>query len=325
MGPAVLDRILKKLPKMADPRVLAGTGDDAGVYRLTDDLALVQTVDFFTPIVDDPYDFGVIAAANAFSDIYAMGAKPLTAMNLVAFPKDGPLEVLEEILRGGTDTALQAGVSIIGGHSIDDREPKYGMAVTGTVHPDRITSKGGARPGDRLVLTKPLGIGIITTAIKSGRAADDQVRTAVRQMKTLNRAASEAMIDCGVRGATDITGFGLLGHLSEMLRAAGASARISLSDIPVIDGVRELARFSVPGGSRANLRFVQDTVGWESGISEDEKLMLADAQTSGGLLMAVHPDRFDSLIAGLSARGVETRAVIGSVTAGDSGRIFVER
>src|SRR5208337_92103 len=198
--------------------------DDAGVYRLTPELALIQTVDFFTPIVDDPYDFGAIAAANALSDIYAMGAKPLTALNLVAFPKDGPMEVLGEIIRGGAEKAREAGVVIIGGHSIDDKEPKYGMAVTGIVHPERLTLKGGARAGNALVLTKPLGTGIISTAIKVNRAPEDMIAAATKNMKTLNKAASDAMIEIGVTGATDITGFGLLGHLHEMLHRSCMSA-----------------------------------------------------------------------------------------------------
>lgn len=321
----MLDQILAKLPKLSDPNVLVGTEDDAGVYRLTDDIAIVQTVDFFTPVVDDPYDFGAIAATNALSDIYAMGAKPLTALNLVAFPKEGPMEVLAEILRGGADKAVEAGVSIIGGHSIDDREPKYGMAVTGTVHPKKMMLKAGARPGDVLVLTKPLGIGIISTAIKAGRATEQMIHTAVAQMKTLNRAASEAMLSAGVRGATDITGFGLLGHLHEMMKFGGVSARLTLLDIPMIDGVRDLVTFSVPGGSRSNLRFMEGKVGWGAGISEDEKLILADAQTSGGLLIAAGPDTVQALLSGLESRGVATRAVIGTITAGDAGKIFVER
>jgi len=316
---------LKSLPAVTDPRVLVGTEDDAGVYQISDDLAIVQTVDFFTPIVDDPYDFGAIAAANALSDIYAMGAKPLTAMNLVAFPKDGPLDVLALIVRGGAEKAIEAGVSVIGGHSIDDREPKYGMAVTGTVHPKKIALKGGAKAGDRLVLTKPLGTGIISTAIKAGRAPEEMIRAVTENMKALNKNASDAMVEAGVRGATDITGFGLLGHLHEMLHVGGVSARLKFSDVPFMQGVRELAKSSVPGGTRANLRYMSDKVGWASGITEDEKLMLADAQTSGGLLIAVQEGKLDALLAGLAARGVATRAVIGSITEGDAGKIVVER
>ena len=321
----MLDQILKSLPAVSDPRVLVGTEDDAGVYQISDDLAIVQTVDFFTPIVDDPYDFGAIAAANALSDIYAMGAKPLTALNLVAFPKDGPLDVLAGIMRGGADKVIEAGASIIGGHSIDDREPKYGMAVTGIVDPKKMALKGGAKAGDALVLTKPLGIGIISTAIKAGRASAEMIANATRNMKILNRDASDAMAQAGIKGATDITGFGLLGHLHEMLHVSGVSARLTLSGIPFIPGVRDLVKFSVPGGTRANLRYVSDKVGWAVGITEDEKLMLADAQTSGGLLIAVPQDRLEGLLAGLAARGVETRAVIGHVTAGDAGKIHVGR
>ena len=319
-----MDQILKSLPAVSDPRVLVGTEDDAGVYKITDDLAIVQTVDFFTPIVDDPYDFGAIAAANALSDIYAMGAKPLTALNLVAFPKDGPLDVLALIVRGGADKAMEAGVSIIGGHSIDDREPKYGMAVTGTVHPDKITLKGGAKSGDKLVLTKPLGTGIISTAIKAGRALEEMIEVATRNMKTLNKNAADAMVEAGCRGATDITGFGLLGHLHEMLHTSGVSARLNLSSVPFIPGVRELVKFSVPGGTRTNLRFVSDKVVWAKGITEDEKLMLADAQTSGGLLIAVPRDKLDTLLNGLTARGVLTKEVIGEVIEGEAGKIFVD-
>lgn len=318
-------QILDSLPAITDPRVLTGTEDDAGVYKLTDDSAMVQTVDFFTPIVDDPYDFGAIAAANALSDIYAMGARPLTALNLVAFPKDGPIEFLGEIMRGGAEKAQEAGVSIIGGHSIDDREPKYGMAVTGIIHPDKIVQKGGARAGNALVLTKPLGIGIISTAIKMGRASKGMIATATGIMKTLNKAASDAMVEAGVKGATDITGFGLLGHLHEMLHRSCVSGRLKLSAVPFIPGVRELAKFSVPGGTRANLRYVNDKTVWGEGITEDDKLMLADAQTSGGLLIAVSPDKLDALLEGLKARGVETRAVIGEVIDGEAGKIFVDQ
>lgn len=318
-----MDQIIKFLPKNTDPRVLVGTEDDAGVYKLSDEIAIVQTVDFFTPIVDNPYDFGAIAATNALSDIYAMGAKPITALNLVAFPKDGPLEVLGEIMRGGADKAREAGVSIIGGHSIDDKEPKYGMAVTGILHPDRIIQKGNVQAGDKLVLTKPLGIGIIATAIKAGRATDAMIATAVRSMTTLNKLASEAMVEVGVKGATDITGFGLLGHLREMLRQSCLSARLSLANVPFISGVRDLAKIFIPAGTRANLRYVNDALIWDEGITEDEKLILADAQTSGGLLIAVAPEKLNSLLAGLEARGVETRAVIGEVVADDAGKIFV--
>jgi selenide, water dikinase len=320
-----LDEILKVLPQVTDPHVLVGTEDDAGVYQLSDEIAIVQTVDFFTPIVDDAFDFGAIAAANALSDIYAMGAKPLTALNLVAFPKDGPLNVLGDIMRGGAEKAQEAGVVIIGGHSIDDKEPKYGMAVTGIVHPGRIVQKSSARPGDLLVLTKPLGIGIISTAIKVGRASDEMIAIAIRTMKMLNKLASDAMVEVGVKAATDITGFGLLGHLHEMLHTSGLSAWLTMSRMPVIEGVHALAKFSIPGGTRSNLKYVSDKVTWSEGISEEEKLILADAQTSGGLLIAVPANSVDTLLKGLAARGVETSAVIGEITAGDAGKIVVKR
>jgi selenide,water dikinase len=325
LGPALLDRILKMLPTITDTRVLVGTEDDAGVYKLSDDIAVVQTVDFFTPIVDDPYDFGAIAASNALSDIYAMGARPLTALNLVAFPKDGPADVLGAIMRGGVEKTQEAGVSIIGGHSIDDKEPKYGMAVMGVVHPDKIIQKNQVKEGDRLILTKPLGIGIISTAIKTGRASAQMIATATRNMKMLNREASEAMVEAGVKGATDITGFGLLGHLHEMLHRSSVSGKLTLSGVPFILGVRELAKSYVPGGTRANLRYVNDKIVWGAGISEDEKLLLADAQTSGGLLIAVSADKLDRLLSGLAARGVETRSVIGEVVHGEAGKINVTR
>ena len=305
--------------------MLVGTEDDAGVYQLSDELAMVQTVDFFTPVVDDPYDFGAIAAANALSDIYAMGAKPLTALNLVAFPKDGPLEVLGEIMRGGADKAREAGVVVIGGHSIDDKEPKYGMAVTGIVHPKKMVLKSGARPGDALILTKPLGIGIISSAIKAGRASNEMITAATRNMMTLNKPASDSMVEVGVRGATDITGFGLLGHLHEMLHRSCVSGRIRLSAVPVIPGVGELAKLGVPGGTRANLKYVSEKMSWAEGIAEEEKLILADAQTSGGLLIAVAPKKLNALMAGLAARGVETRAVIGEVVPREAGTVSVIR
>jgi len=305
--------------------VLVGIEDDAGVYRLNDDIAIVQTVDFFTPVVDNPYDFGAIAASNALSDIYAMGAKPLTALNLVAFPKDGPSEILCEIIRGGAEKAQEANVSIIGGHSIDDKEPKYGMAVLGVVHPENIIQKNGARVGDRLVITKPLGTGIISTAIKVGKASVVLIETATRYMKTLNRTASEVMVEMGIRGATDITGFGLLGHLNEMLQRSGVSGRLTLSNVPFIHDVRELGQSYFPGGSRANLRHINEKILWGQDITEHEKLLLADAQTSGGLLIAVPTNKLQSLLRGLTERNVETAAVIGEVVEGEPGKIIIDR
>lgn len=303
------------MPFYADPNVLVGLDrpDDAGVYRLSEDLAVVQTVDFFTPIVDDPYLFGSIAATNALSDIYAMGARPLFALNIIGFPVNTlPRETLVEILRGGADKAREAGVSIIGGHSIDDPEPKYGLVVTGVVHPDRVITKDAAGPGDRLFLTKPLGTGIISTAIKREVAPPEAVAEAVRWMLTLNRDASLAMVEVGARAATDVTGYGLLGHLYEMVRERPLGAEVYFEAVPLMPGVPELARAGVvPGGTRRNLAFLSGyektgrlRVGWEEDFTETEKLILADAQTSGGLLIAVAPERAGALKAALARRGV---------------------
>lgn len=303
------------MPFYADPNVLVGLDrpDDAGVYRLSEDLAVVQTVDFFTPIVDDPYLFGSIAATNALSDIYAMGARPLFALNIIGFPVNTlPRETLVEILRGGADKAREAGVSIIGGHSIDDPEPKYGLVVTGVVHPDRVITKDAAGPGDRLFLTKPLGTGIISTAIKREVAPPEAVAEAVRWMLTLNREASLAMVEVGARAATDVTGYGLLGHLYEMVRERPLGAEVYFEAVPLMPGVPELARAGVvPGGTRRNLAFLSGyektgrlRVGWEEDFTETEKLILADAQTSGGLLIAVAPERAGALKAALARRGV---------------------
>jgi selenide, water dikinase len=272
-----------------DPRLLVGaaTADDAAVYRVDDELALVQTVDFFTPIVDDPYDFGRIAAANAISDIYAMGATPLTAMNIVAFPLErlGP-HVLRAVLEGGLQTAREAGCTVVGGHSIDDAEPKYGMAVTGTVDPARMLTNDAARPGDVLVLSKPLGVGVLTTAHKRGLLEEGQLAEAVAVMSALNARASAAALAARARAATDVTGFGLLGHLYKLARASGVTAVISRAAVPFITGTRDRLRDGyLPGGSRRNLDWVAPHLAAD-GVSEDDLLLLADAQTSGGLLLA---------------------------------------
>ncbi len=265
------------------------------MYRLAPDLALVQTVDFITPLVDDPYQFGQIAATNAISDIYAMGGRPILALNVVAFPTDAlPMAVLAEILRGGADKAAEADVRIIGGHSVDDREPKYGLAVTGVVHPDRVLRNSTARPGDRLILTKPLGMGIISTAIKRDLADAALIDRAVRLMTTLNRDAAAAAVEVGVDAATDITGFGLLGHLREMTEGSGYGARLSFDRIPILDGVHALAAQGiVPGGSQRNLAYVETAVSFDPRLDPTQRLLLADAQTSGGLLLAVPADRVD--------------------------------
>ena len=291
------------------------TSDDAAVYRLTDDLAVVQTIDFFPPIVDDPYDFGVIAAVNALSDVYAMGGVPLLALNIVCFPEDLPKEVLGRILLGGMDVAQEAGIVVAGGHTVKDREPKYGMSVTGIVRPDSIITNAAAAIGDDLVLTKPLGTGIITTAAKAGVTDDATLAGAIEIMRQLNRAAAEVMVEAGVKSATDITGFGLVGHLLGMLRASGTAARLRFSDVPLLPGVRELAdRGVVPGGTRNNFDAFDSEVAWGSDITDEEKLILCDAQTSGGLLMAVPHASTQAVLDGLTQRGV-MGAIIGRVVA----------
>ncbi len=290
------------------------TGDDAAVYQLSDDVALVQTVDFFPPIVDDPYQYGAIAAANSLSDVYAMGGRPLIALNIVCFPVTLDREVLAEILRGGQDKATEAGALIVGGHTIDDAEPKYGLSVTGLVKPGAHVCNVGARPGDALILTKPLGTGIITTAGKAGRIGPEAMDEAVRVMSTLNAAASEAMLEVGVNACTDVTGFGLLGHLLPMAEGSGVSAAVHFSSTPMLPHAVELAEEGVaPGGTLRNLDNVSPSVEWADDISDVEKILLCDAQTSGGLLMATSPDKCDALLEALARRGVEG-AVVGGIT-----------
>ncbi len=313
--------MLRRLPRVKDPRALVGheTRDDAAVYRLSDTEAIVETVDFFTPVVDDPFLFGRIAAANALSDIWAMGARPLFALNLVGFPVGKlPLETLEEILRGGAAAAEEAGVPVLGGHSIDDPEPKFGMAVTGLVHPARILRNVGARPGDRLLLTKPLGSGIVTTAIKRGIADPELVERTVRVMASLNRAAGEALAASGaVHALTDVTGFGLLGHAWEMAEGSGVAFRLRHGSIPVLPGVHALAARDVaPGGSRANLAWVAPHVRLDDAIDPPARLVLADAQTNGGLLAAVGAEAFGAAMQELERAGVQA-AAIGEVIAAD--------
>ena len=309
--------MLRRLPAFEDPNLLVGTatGDDAAVYRLGEDSALILTVDFFPPIVDDPWHFGAIAAANAFSDVYAMGGKPVLALNLVCFPADLPVDILGEVLRGGADKAKEAGALIVGGHTVNDQEPKYGMAVTGFVEPGRQVTNAGARPGDALVLTKPLGTGVITTAGKNGIADPDTLSRAVHLMAELNKNASEAMMEVGVNACTDVTGFGLLGHLQGMVEASGVTASIHLSRVPLIEGTRELLQAgAVSGGTQRNLESVDRVASWDASITQEDKLLLADAQTSGGLLIAVAPEKVTLLLKALAARGVAETSVVGEVT-----------
>ena len=316
--------LVRGLDRPEDPDLLVGldTADDAAVYRLRDDLAIVVTTDFFTPIVDDPYDWGRVAATNALSDVYAMGGTPLLALNLVAWPREGlPFELLARVLDGGADVVRAAGALVGGGHSIDDPEPKFGLAVVGTVDPARVLANRGARVGDALVLTKPIGLGVISTALKRDAATSEIVDRAISVMTTLNASARDAAVAVGdaVHAATDVTGFGLLGHLREMLHASGVAAELDLAAVPVIDGVRELiAAGMVAGGTQRNHAYVSDTVDW-NGVDEREQLLLADAQTSGGLLFAVDAASTDALVAELQARDTLAAAVIGRVVTGPAG------
>jgi selenide,water dikinase len=301
------------------------TGDDAAVYRVDEDLALVQTVDFFPPIVDNPWDYGAIAAANSFSDVYAMGGKPILALNLVCFPKELPVNILGEILKGAAAKAKEAGVLIVGGHTIDDEEPKYGMAVTGFVKPGEQVSNASARVGDKLVLTKPLGTGIITTAGKDGVADAATLKRAIEVMSILNKAACEAMIEVGVNACTDVTGFGLLGHLQSMVKASGVTARVSFSRVPLIEGTWKLALAGVaPGGTHRNLHSVDQVTAWDSSISQEAKVVLCDAQTSGGLLMSVSPGKVSDLLEALSQKGVNGAVVVGEIVERGASNIEVQ-
>jgi len=322
-----LTQVLRHVLPVDDPNALVGhsTGDDAAVYRLSDDRALVVTADFFTPIVDDPYDFGRIAATNALSDIYAMGARPLFALNLVGFPRKLLSEgILDEILRGGSDVTRSVGIPTLGGHTIDDAEPKYGLVAIGEVHPDRMITNAAAQPGDRLVLTKPIGSGIVATAIKKGEATPEVIAEAVSVMATLNDVAAEAMQSVGIRAATDVTGFGLLGHLRSLVRSSGCAAVVRSYDVPTLPGARELAEAGhIPGGSKRNLEDLGDVLSFADDIDMVTRILLADAQTSGGMLMCVAPHRLDALLQTIDGR-TPVLAVIGEVTAGPAGTVRVE-
>ncbi len=317
LSPAELHPLLAELPRPNDPRVLVGsdTADDAAAFLVGPDLAILTTVDFFTPIVDDPYDFGRIAATNALSDIYAMGGEPLTALNLVAYSLDElGRELLREILRGGGDAAAAAGVAVVGGHSIDDREPKYGMAVTGRVHPDRLVRNSTGRAGDDLYLTKPLGGGVISTATKRGLASEELQAEGVAVMTTLNRDAAAQALECDLSAMTDVTGFGLLGHLHELTLASGVAAELDAFAVPAIDGVLELLAEGMPpvaGGTRRNRDWVAPSVAYADGVPEELRWLVCDAMTSGGLLVAVRP--------GSGAPGTR----VGRLVEGEPGRIAV--
>ena len=294
MGPGDLSSVLAPLASKTDARLLVGreTFDDAGVFLVADDLALVQTVDFFAPIVDDPFDFGQVAAANALSDVYAMGGQPMTALNIVAYPtKDLPLSVLTEILRGGQEKVHEAGAFIVGGHTVIDTELKYGLAVTGRAHPNFLLTNAEANPGDRLVLTKPIGNGILATALKREIISSDAAAPMIEMMKRLNGTASRAALAVGARCATDITGFGLLGHASHIARASNVTLNIHAELVPVLDGARDaLKNGATTDGLKRNAEYVKEFVEWRGGAAEDRELF-CDPQTSGGLLVAVPRER----------------------------------
>ncbi len=315
---ALLAPVVAALPQSEDPNLLVGTStsDDAGVYRVRDDLALVQTVDFFTPIVDDPYDFGRIAATNALSDVYAMGGRPVSALNLVAWSvEDLGTEMLGEVLRGGHDVATAAGVVVVGGHTIDDPEPKYGMAVTGVIDPGEVITNAGGQAGDVLVLTKPVGAGAVTTSLKKGLVSEEVLAGAVEVMTELNAAGSAAARAAGVRGMTDVTGFGLLGHLHELALASGVSAVVDAAAVPAIPGALELLEDdrAVAGGSRNNRRYAEEFASFDDGVDEVRRRLVTDAMTSGGLLVAVDPARAADV----------PGAVVGRLVEGEPGTIRV--
>ena len=312
---------------VSHPDLLVGndTGDDAAVYRLDKNTAIIVTVDFFTPITDDPYEFGVIAAANSLSDVYAMGGKPLVALNIVGFPAELAVDMLGDVLKGGYDKAAEAGCLIVGGHTVDDSEPKYGLSVVGLIEPGKEVSNAKAQPGDVLVLTKPIGTGIITTGCKQGITPNDILKNAVDVMATLNKGAAEAMMRLGINSCTDITGFGLMGHLRGMTRGSKVGAIINASDVPVLPGVWDLlGKNVVPGGTFRNMNGVEDSVDWDKSLTDQQRLLMCDAQTSGGLLISVTKDKVEKLLSDLEISGVETRVIVGEITAENSGRILVK-
>lgn len=328
LRPQALEKILSSLAPIDDPKVLVGTNtaDDAAVYLLDENTAIVQTVDFFTPIIDDPYQFGAITAANALSDIYAMGAKPLFALNIVGFPSNRlPMNVLKQMLLGAQDKTAEAGISIIGGHTIDDPEPKYGLVVLGIVHPNKILTNSKAKPGEKIILTKPLGLGIISTALKRGFADKKTQKKVYGIMSELNKKAAEIMNKFPVSSCTDVTGFGLLGHLMEMSKASKVDAELFLKDVPVIPEAMEFITGNIiPGGTKNNLEYVSDFVIWNNNISYPQKIILCDAQTSGGLLISIKPDFAEKMLKKLHNNGIADSAIIGSFTGQGKGEIMVK-
>ncbi|MCD6333598.1 MAG: selenide, water dikinase SelD, partial [Bacteroidales bacterium] len=327
LRPQDLEQVLRDLPAGDDPRILIGpeTADDAAVFKIRDDLALVKTVDFFTPIVDDPYHFGAIAASNALSDIYAMGARPLFALNIVGFPvKRLDLSVLKEILRGAHDKAREAGITVLGGHTIEDTEPKYGMVVTGEVHPQKIWSNRGARPGDQVILTKPVGTGVMSTALKRGILTTDQQKRLIEVMSRLNRNAAEMLFDFTPHACTDVTGFGLLGHLLEMSRSSRVNVTIDPQQVPLLTGLMELIGSGIiPGGTKSNIEYLKPWINEAQNVPDNMMTMLCDAQTSGGLLIALPGKEADLYIKRMKAAGNTEVASIGRFTETGTGQITI--
>ena len=325
IGQEDLKRALSGLPRILDPAVLVSseTCDDAGVYRIDDERALVQTVDVFTPVVDDPYVFGEIAAANSVSDVYAMGGRPLTALAVVAFPIETlSARIMNRMLQGGFDKLREADTVVIGGHSIKDREIKFGFAVTGIVHPDRIVTNSAAEPGQVLILTKPVGTGILSFASQIGRSRPEWLEATARSMASLNRTAAEIMIKAGVRCATDVTGFGLIGHSGEIARQSGVDIELRAEAVPLFEGVRECVREGlIPGGVERNRESAAGILARDPDVGEDLESIMCDPQTSGGLLMCVAPERAGDLLRALHDRGIRAAAVIGRITGRSDGRI----
>jgi selenide,water dikinase len=326
--PGFLLPLLGQLPRVTDPRVLVGssTADDAAIIKLNDDTAIVFTTDFFTPIVDDPRDFGRVAAANALSDVYAMGGTPLSALSIVGFPDTLPASILAEILNGAAAIAEEAGIAIAGGHTIKSEEPIFGLAVVGTVHPKRAIANSGAKPGDALILTKPLGLGIITTAAKNDKDELNAIGDAIRVMTTLNRTAAEVFANFEVHALTDVTGFGLLGHLRNMTSASGVDAEVWFDQVPVLSAARTYVQAGIaPGGTRANASFLKDWVTFAPDVTTEEQLLLCDAQTSGGLLAAVPSGIALEVVKSLQAAGTLAADVVGRIAKPGTGRIAVTR
>ena len=316
-----------QIPNMLDEKLLVGnsTSDDASVYKISDDIAVVNTVDFFPPIVDDPFTFGEIAAANSLSDIYAMGAKPITALNIVGFPDDLDLNILTQILKGGASKSKEASIAIAGGHTVVDQEPKYGLSVTGIINPGSQITNNNSKANDTLVLTKPIGTGIITTAGKHGKVKDSVLELAIDTMRTLNRYASESMVEIGVNSCTDVTGFGLLGHLKEMMDSSNKIASINYSRIPVLEGVIPLIKNEmVPGGTFKNLNSISENILFDSNIDDYQKILMADAQTSGGLIISVDTTKLPELLKSINKNNIYEASVIGNVRDKESSSVSIE-